>query len=87
VTSLAGLVLLYSTVADASRAARLHAPTCAMVNTARGSGKRTTKLIEGDEAYVADVVLDLNEREFPVKRCKCCDPWQATQAAAARVSP
>jgi hypothetical protein len=76
--TLVGLVLLYSTVAHHTRAARLHAQGCPMVNTARGRGKRTTRLIEGTVEYLAMVVDDLNEREFPVKRCRCCRTARGT---------
>ena len=63
------LALLISTVADPSRAARLHALECNMVNTAKQNGRplRMVSIVELEE-----MVADLNEREFPVKRCKCC---------------
>ncbi len=58
------LVLLFNTVADPSRAARIHADTCPMVRTA---GKKVHRL-PADQ----DIIEDLNEREFQVKKCKCC---------------
>lgn len=68
-SDLSGLVLLWNTAAHPDRAARLHAAACPMVNTGRRGGKSTTKIVTEDlEATVAD----LNEREYPVKRCKCC---------------
>lgn len=62
-----GLVLLFATAADPSRAARLHAVGCPMVRTG-GKGK-STRVITTDLAYNVE---DLNERGYPVKRCKCC---------------
>jgi hypothetical protein len=66
--TLTGLVILFNNCADPSRAARLHAPSCAMVNTAKG--RRGKVSIVTDD--IAENVEDLNERGFPVKRCKCC---------------
>lgn len=63
-----GLVLLFHTAADPSRAARLHSKDCAMVNTSRGR-RGIVKRIETD---LTDVVADLNDSGYPVKRCKCC---------------
>jgi hypothetical protein len=61
-------VLLFNTAADAHLAARLHAATCPMVNTAAKRGRKSVKLIDED---VQENVDDLNERGFTVKRCKC----------------
>jgi hypothetical protein len=61
------IVLLFSTVAHPSRAARVHAPECNMVNTA---GRKVSKT-EGTVAELQWMIDDLNEREFPVKFCKC----------------
>lgn len=76
-TNLEGLVLLFNNCADPSRAARLHAPDCNMVHTAGKSGRGKVNLITTD---LAANVEDLNEREFPVKLCKCCAPFQARAA-------
>lgn len=63
---LTGLVLLRSMVAtDASRVARIHAPTCNMVNTA---GKKAVKITTN----LDEIVDNLNDHGYPVKRCKCC---------------
>lgn len=76
--SLDGLVLLFNTCAAPSLAARLHARSCSMVRTSSRIGGRRVKLIEGpDLQYIID---DLNEREFPVKRCSCCKN-ERTQAS------
>lgn len=64
-----GLVLLFNTCADSSRAARLHATSCPMVNTSKGGGKVKAST---DTAEIAIEVADLEGRGFPVKRCKCC---------------
>jgi hypothetical protein len=64
------LVLLFNKCCDPSRAARVHAPECAMVNTAK-NGRRVSKE-EGTLAELQASIDDLNEREFPVKFCKCC---------------
>lgn len=61
------LVLLFSTVAPAAQAARLHAPTCPMTNTGKGRRGFVRSMPATDEA-----IADLNERGFIVKRCKCC---------------
>lgn len=61
-------VLIFNTCADASRAARLHAPECAMVNTAR---KNRRPLYTVTAAQLDADVADLNERGYPVKTCKC----------------
>lgn len=61
-------VLLFSCAADSSRAARVHADSCPLVTVARRSRMGRVQVIESDlEFHVAD----LNERGFPVKRCKC----------------
>lgn len=64
-----GLVLLFNTCADPSRAARLHAANCPMLNTAKRGRKAhaTSDDLPGQ-------VSDLEERGYPVKRCKCCKP-------------
>ena len=67
----ARLVLLFSTVADPSRAARVHVETCAMVNTA-ARGRKVVRAAEGTLADIQADIDDLNERVFPVKFCKCC---------------
>jgi hypothetical protein len=60
------IVLLFNTCAHHSLAARLHADDCPMVRMARrGSG-----VIRTDNPSQEDID-NLNEREFPVKRCKC----------------
>jgi hypothetical protein len=69
-TEYEGLVLLFNTSAKAELAARLHAQSCPMVNTARArNGRVKVSLIEDG---IADEILDLTERGFPVLRCKCC---------------
>ncbi len=66
---LAGLVLLFKTSGPVGNAARVHAATCPMVNTAsRGIVKLSPS--SGDELQAE--VDDLNERGFPVAFCKCC---------------
>lgn len=75
------LVLLFSTRADPANAARLHSASCTMVNTI-GSRARLVAgnlLIGGPvrgtigtEEELAEDVADLNEREYPVKKCRCC---------------
>lgn len=62
------LVLLFNTAAKAELAARIHEDTCPMVNTAKrpavsGVVRRTD--------VTQEVIDDLNEREWPVKACKC----------------
>jgi hypothetical protein len=61
-------VLLFSTVADGSRAARIHSSSCQLVAAARRSRNGKTRVIDAD---LDAVVADLNERGYPVKRCKC----------------
>jgi len=78
VESLVGLVLLFHTATDPSRAARLHAADCPMVNTTKGRA-RVVKLIAGEPSYVLQVVEDLNESQFPVKRCRCCKRAEANR--------
>lgn len=75
---LAGLVLLFNTVAHPDRAARLHMVSCSMTNTAKGRG-RTTKSFDP----VQDEIDDLNERGFPVKACRCV-PAESAAAIVAR---
>jgi hypothetical protein len=66
-----GWILLFSTSAHPSRAARLHDVACPMVHTAsrRGTFRRVER-IAGD--LLAETVDELNERGFPVVACKCC---------------
>lgn len=66
-----GLVLLFSTSAAPERAARLHAAGCNMVNTA-GRKVIPQHFTGNDDPELAETIADLEEREFPVKRCKCC---------------
>ncbi len=61
------VVLLFSNVARADLAARLHAPSCSMVNTSKGRRGCVTRIDDPTEEDIAD----LNERGWPVKRCKC----------------
>ena len=63
-----GLVLLFNNCAAPHLAARLHARSCPMLRTA----KRRGSVVRVEGADVAEQVEDLNERGFPVKRCKCC---------------
>jgi len=65
-SDLSSLVLLFSTRAHPSRAARLHSKECAMVNM--GARNQSMKACTPTQ----DDIDDLNERDFPVKRCKCC---------------
>lgn len=58
-------VLLYNTCADPERAARVHASTCEMLKTA---GRKVVR-VEGPD--LQETIDDLNERGYPVKRCKC----------------
>lgn len=58
-------VLLFSTRAHPDRAARVHAVSCPLVAAAKRS--RATKVLDADDETIAD----LNDREFPVKFCKC----------------
>jgi hypothetical protein len=60
-------VLLFNNCAASHNAARVHADTCPLVAAARKSRHRVA-VIEGD--LTADIA-DLNERQFPVKFCKC----------------
>ncbi len=62
----AGTVLLFKSFGPVANMATLHAEACNMTNTAG----RKVKIIRGEG--VADAVEDLLERDFPVKRCKCC---------------
>lgn len=68
------VVLLFSNVARADLAARLHAPTCAMVNVAKGRRGATTR----QDNPTAEDLADLNARGWPVKRCKCLPPEGST---------
>ncbi len=61
------VVLLFSNVARADLAARLHAPSCSMVQTSKGRRGRLTRIDDPTEEDIAD----LNDRGWPVKRCKC----------------
>ncbi|MEJ7812895.1 MAG: hypothetical protein WKG32_20945 [Gemmatimonadaceae bacterium] len=79
----AGLVLLFKTTGPIGNMARLHAASCPMVNTAKRGGK--VKKIEG--AGVADAVEDLNDRGFPVVRCKCCKPRKNPPSLPPNVAP
>lgn len=60
-----GLVILFAPNAHHTRAARLHAAVCNMVNTAK-QGRRVVE-VEATQ----DEIDDLNAREWPVKACKC----------------
>jgi len=71
----AKMVLLFNTSADPALAARLHASTCNMVNTASKRGMfRRVRLITDENlapySSVQETVDDLNERGYPVKKCK-----------------
>ncbi len=66
---LAGLVLLFSRVAQPANAARLHAASCSVVKGAR----RTTIISPAVDVELQTEVDDLNERGFPVRRCRCCE--------------
>jgi hypothetical protein len=60
------IVLLFDNRASAARAARLHVASCPMTRVAkRGSG------VGLDPNVSEEDIADLNERGFPVKRCKC----------------
>lgn len=62
------LVLLFNTVKDT---ARVHVQDCPMVNTAKGS-KRIVRLVTYDSVEdLQEDIVDLEERGFPVKFCKC----------------
>ncbi len=61
------IVLLFSTVAPAKRAASLHAIGCPMVNTAR-KRRGPIRLIENP---TQEDIVDLVERGYPVARCPC----------------
>lgn len=61
-------VLLFNKCAASHLAARVHVDSCPMVAAARHSRGKVV-VIEGDD--VAENVVDLNERQWPVKRCKC----------------
>jgi len=69
------LVLLFSTTKPANVAARIHAADCAMVNT---SGRKVIpqRFENGVDPETGDTLVeveaDLEERGYPVKRCKCC---------------
>lgn len=63
------VVLLFSNVARADLAARLHAPSCSMVHTSEGRGA-----VSRIDDPTAEDLADLNERGFAVKRCKCLPP-------------
>lgn len=65
-STIASQVLLFNNVAHPDRAARLHAATCPMLNTA----KRRSSVQRFDDPPQEDID-DLNERGFPVKMCKC----------------
>jgi len=64
------VVLLFSTVAAAHLAARLHSSECPMVKNASTKGGRRSTL-KCDEGVTQEDVDDLNARGWPVKRCKC----------------
>ena len=70
-TGSTGLVLLFSTTAAPERAARLHAADCNMVNTA-GSKVKAMSFANDLDPELVEALSDLEERGFPVKRCKCC---------------
>lgn len=59
-------VLLFHTVADATCAARLHASDCPMLRTAKRGG-----VVKRHDNPSQEDLDDLNERGYPVKRCKC----------------
>ena len=60
-------VLLFNKCAASHLAARVHAETCPEVARARGSRGKVAVITEDLEAAIAD----LNDRDWPVKRCKC----------------
>ena len=60
-------VLLFNKCAASHLAARVHADTCPLVAAARRSRGRVV-VIETD---LEEQIADLNERQWPVKRCKC----------------
>lgn len=60
-------VLLFSNVARPDLAARLHAAECPMVNTSKGHRGAVNRIDDPTD----DDIADLNERGWPVKRCKC----------------
>jgi len=60
-------VLLFHTAAHPTRAARLHAVDCPMVNTAKRRGGVVRAHLDPDQ----ESIDDLNERGFPVRECKC----------------
>lgn len=68
------LVLLFNTRANPALAARVHSEECPMVNTAstRRFVKRVVVASKGTLEQIQGEIDDLNEREFPVKFCKCC---------------
>jgi len=62
-----GAVLLFNNCAPAHLAARLHAAACPMVAMADRPGRRVAAIRDNLEWEIAD----LEERGWPVKRCKC----------------
>ena len=63
-----GLALLFKNFGPIEHMATLHTETCTMLNIGKRRGK--ANVVRGER--VADAVEDLTEREYPVKRCKCC---------------
>jgi hypothetical protein len=61
------MILLFSRVAGASRAARLHANSCPMVAAARNSHSK----VAVSEQDLLEQIDDLIARGFPVLECRC----------------
>lgn len=66
-------VLLLHNAATPERRARVHAPTCSMLNTAKRGGVVMRWPREGVStlAGLKEEIDDLNEMGYPVKMCKC----------------
>lgn len=70
------LVLLFSTIADPSRAALVHDESCRLVWAASRSRGKTKIIRDGGEKgdSLAEIAADLRADGFPVRICKCCPP-------------
>ncbi len=61
-------VLVFAKTTNPNTMARLHAPTCSVVTAARGNVRKFSVI----DTTVEGEIADLEEREIPVKKCKCC---------------